>query len=37
MFNNFREDAKKILINAKIEKKNLRHPYVGSEHFLLAL
>ncbi len=37
MFNNFTEDARKILINAKIEMQKLKHPYVGSEHFLLAL
>lgn len=37
MFNNFTEEARKILINAKSEMQNLNHPYVGSEHFLLAL
>lgn len=37
MFSNYSEEAKKILINAKVEKNKLKHPYVGSEHFLLAL
>ena len=37
MFGQFTEEARKILINAKIEMTNLKHPYVGSEHFLLAI
>ena len=37
MFGNFEEDTRKILVNAKAEMKNLRHPYVGSEHLLLAI
>ena len=37
MFNSFDEDARKILINAKVEMKNLKHPYVGSEHLLLSI
>ena len=37
MFNSFTEEARKILVNAKIEMKNLKHPYVGSEHLLLAI
>ena len=37
MFNNFTESARKILINAKLEMQSLKHPYVGSEHFLLAV
>ena len=37
MFNNFTEGARKILINAKLEMQSLKHPYVGSEHFLLAV
>ena len=37
MFGNFTEEARKILVNAKIEMKNLKHPYVGSEHLMLAI
>lgn len=37
MFNNFTEEARKILIKAKEEMSNLKHPYVGSEHLLLAI
>ena len=37
MFGNFEEDTRKILVAAKAEMKNLRHPYVGSEHLLLAI
>ena len=37
MFGQFTEEARKILINAKIEMIELKHPYVGSEHFLLAI
>ena len=37
MFNSFEEDARKILIMAKEEMKNLKHPYVGSEHLLLSI
>lgn len=37
MFGNFEEDTRKILVKAKAEMKNLRHPYVGSEHLLLAI
>ncbi len=37
MFNNFTEEARKVLINAKLEMKKLKHPYVGSEHLLLAI
>src|SRR5574344_1777478 len=37
MFNNFDEEARKILIQAKKEMSLLRHPYVGSEHMMLAL
>lgn len=37
MYNSFTEDARKILISAKEEMKKLKHPYVGSEHLLLAL
>ncbi len=37
MFNNFTEEARKILIRAKEEMHELKHPYVGSEHLLLAI
>ena len=37
MFSQFSEEAQKILVLAKKEMSDLRHPYVGSEHLLLAL
>lgn len=37
MLNSFDDDARKILINSKCEMKNLKHPYVGSEHLLLSI
>ena len=37
MYNNFTEEARKILMSAKEEMKALKHPYVGSEHLLLAI
>ncbi|MGI6329372.1 MAG: AAA family ATPase [Bacilli bacterium] len=37
MFSKFTEEAQQILINAKKEMYNLKHPYVGSEHLLLAI
>lgn len=37
MFGNFTEDAKKIMVGAKIEMKELKHPYVGSEHLMLSI
>ena len=37
MYNNFTEEARKILVSAKEEMKELKHPYVGSEHLLLAI
>lgn len=37
MFDNFKEETRKILVEAKVEMKNLKHPYVGSEHMLLAI
>ena len=37
MFNNFTEEARKILVKAKEEMSILKHPYVGSEHLLLAI
>ncbi len=37
MFGNFEEEARKILVNAKKEMCELCHPYVSSEHLLLAI
>lgn len=37
MFGNFTEEARKILVDAKKEMYELKHPYVGSEHLLLAI
>ena len=37
MFSKFTEEAQKILLMTKKEMANLKHPYVGSEHLLLAI
>lgn len=37
MFSKFSEDAQRCLILAKDEMMKLNHPYVGSEHLLLAI
>lgn len=37
MFSKFDENAQKIIILAKKEMKELKHPYVGTEHLLLAI
>lgn len=37
MFSKFNEEAQKVLILAKKEMLELKHPYVGSEHLLLAI
>ena len=37
MFGNYSEEARKTIVLAKQEMKNLKHPYVGSEHLLLAI
>ena len=37
MLGNFDEDTKKILMQAKVEMKELKHPYIGSEHLLLSI
>ena len=37
MFKNFSEDAKKVLVGAKLEMTELKHPYIGSEHLLLSI
>jgi ATP-dependent Clp protease ATP-binding subunit ClpC len=37
MFAKFNEEAQKILVLAKKEMSDLKHPYVGSEHLMLAI
>lgn len=37
MFSNFSEETRKVLVNAKALMKELKHPYVGSEHLMLAI
>lgn len=37
MFGNFAEEARLILVRAKKEMFELKHPYVGSEHLLLGI
>ena len=37
MFSNFEEEARKVLVIAKKEMQELKHPYVSSEHLLLAI
>lgn len=37
MFTNFTEEARKVLTIAKKECTELKHPYIGSEHLLLAI
>jgi len=37
MNNNFNEEAQEILIKAKLEMLELHHPYVGTEHLVLAI
>lgn len=37
MFGNFTEAARKIMVSANKEMSSLKHPYVGSEHLLLAI
>ncbi len=37
MSGNFTEDTRRILINARKEMYELKHPYIGSEHLLLAI
>ena len=37
MFSKFSEEAQKSLLLAKNEMMKLNHPYVGSEHLLLAI
>ncbi len=37
MIGNFNEEAQKILVNAKEEMINLKHPYIGTEHLVLSI
>ena len=37
MFGNFSEEARKVIVSAKEEMYSLKHPYIGSEHLLLAI
>lgn len=37
MFGNFEEEAREIIVIAKEEMTELKHPYIGSEHLLLAI
>ncbi len=37
MFNNFKEETKKMVVLAKKEMINLKHPYLGSEHLMLSI
>ncbi len=37
MFSRFSEEAQKVLLNAKKEMQEMKHPYVGTEHLLLSL
>lgn len=37
MFSRFDEDTQKVLLMAKREMLELKHPYVGSEHLLLSI
>lgn len=37
MISNFNEEAQNILVKAKLEMLELKHPYVGTEHLVLAI
>ena len=37
MFSKFDEESQRVMINAKKEMQSLKHPYVGSEHLMLAI
>ena len=37
MFGNFKDETREVLMLARREKNSLKHPYVGSEHLLLAI
>lgn len=37
MFGNFSEEAQNILVKAKLEMLELKHPYIGTEHLVLSM
>lgn len=37
MFNKFKEETKKVIVVAKNEMLDLKHPYLGSEHIMLGI
>lgn len=37
MISNFNEEAQEILMKAKLEMLELKHPYVGTEHLVLSI
>lgn len=37
MFSNFEYEAQNILVKAKIEMNELKHPYIGTEHLVLSI
>lgn len=37
MFGKFSEEAQRVLVDAQKEMSKLKHPYIGSEHLLLAI
>ncbi len=37
MFSKFSEDCRKALLLSKKEMMDLKHPYIGTEHFILAI
>ena len=37
MISNFNEEAQEILVKAKLEMLDLKHPYVGTEHLVLSI
>ena len=37
MFSKFSEESQKVLLNARLEMSDLKHPYIGSEHLLLSI
>jgi hypothetical protein len=36
-FQRFNNEARVVVVNAQMQARELRHPYIGSEHLLLAL
>ena len=37
MFQRFDEESRKVLKKAKIEMQDMKHPFVGTEHFMLSI